>query len=656
MAFLLLFIFSFPDKNRLKPIHYFIILFLPFIFFIISFTPLLVQKVDSANSFHISGTLGPAFLFYRFFVVAYILSILVIPIKKIFKFGGEDKLRIKYVILGIGSFIIPALITNAILPGFFNIRELNFLGPLFSVFTVIFISYSITKHRLMDVTPIIQRGVIFSALTFIIIAVYLLFVFVFGHFFSSVFGIHFTFYDSDILTILIGIFGVPPLERAFKKATDKFFYKDKYDYSLALHELSEILNKNLDLNALMGKSIQKLKAIFKINKILILLYGQNIYSDGNKTYKIRTRQAMEFINGLKNYRDVLIRSEIPYLLKNIKDAKAKRFFLNAEKVGNENEMEISVPIFLKEKLIGLIAAGEKKSGEEFTREDVNLLKTFANHAAVAFEKAVLYEKEKIYARELEKRVQERTKKIKDLQEEQKQIMLEISHGLQTPLTIIKSEVSMLKKRFPQDEKIFSFENSLDKISKFIYDMLVLAKLDSGKEKIKKEPTDLSELVEDLVEYFQIIVKDKKIKIIKQIEPSIFIAGAKDKLEETIINLVSNSIKYMNDKERKILIGLKRKMNEAELVIEDTGIGMDKEDLKNIFTKFYRVKDEKIKGVKGTGLGLAIAKKIVEIHGGKIKAESEKGKGTKMIINFKALGSKRTELSKREVTRVDYGAF
>ena len=97
---------------------------------------------------------------------------------------------------------------------------------------------------------------------------------------------------------------------------------------------------------------------------------------------------------------------------------------------------------------------------------------------VALEKSQLYEKAKNYSVELEKEVRERTGKIQSLQEEQKLMMLEIAHGMQTPLTIIKGEMRDLEEQIEDKKNIEVLENTIDRISKFIYDMLKLARMEN----------------------------------------------------------------------------------------------------------------------------------------------------------------------------------
>jgi signal transduction histidine kinase len=317
-----------------------------------------------------------------------------------------------------------------------------------------------------------------------------------------------------------------------------------------------------------------------------------------------------------------------------KDKKLLSALKLAEYFRDTYKVELTVPILLQGKLKGFLAMGAKKSGDDFSEEDLNLLKTTSAQAAVAIEKARLYDKVKNYNEELEHEVAKRTAKIQGLQVEQKQMMLEIAHGLQTPITIIRGELEVLAGEAKNKEQIHSLEHSLERITKFIYDMLRLAKMESEGKDFKKEEFDMSELMSDLVEDYEIIAAPKEIKINSSIEAGIKYWGDKAQIEEMITNLVSNSVKYIGvDGDKEIDIRLKRSDKNIKITIKDTGIGIKKEDQDKLFTRFYRARAEEESKSRGTGLGLVITKEIVERHNGKIELDSKLGQGSKFTIKL-----------------------
>jgi signal transduction histidine kinase len=212
------------------------------------------------------------------------------------------------------------------------------------------------------------------------------------------------------------------------------------------------------------------------------------------------------------------------------------------------------------------------------------------------------------------------------------LMLEISHELQTPLTVIRTEIDVLMEEMPENRNLKIFEKSINKLSGFIYDLLKLARLENEKWNENLEQINISEMLEELVEYFQVVVSDKGIELTSEIKKGVLVVGKKNRLEEVITNLVSNASRYMDEKQRKkIMIKLISSDGWAKILVSDTGMGIKKENIKHLFKRFYRVKESKGVRHKGTGLGLAICKSIINKHDGKIDVKSSLGKGTTFTV-------------------------
>ena len=233
---------------------------------------------------------------------------------------------------------------------------------------------------------------------------------------------------------------------------------------------------------------------------------------------------------------------------------------------------------------------------------------------------------------LEKRVEERTAELRVAQEQQKQFFSEVSHALQTPLTVLKGELEVMKRTTPASVDYGAFDRSIDNISRLTYNLLTLSRLESIKEDFKKESVNLSCLVKGVVEYFEVLAQDKGITVFSSIEPGMQVCGDPVRLEEMLTNLLSNAIKYLLNSEKRISVELSKEGVNARILITDTGIGIEKEDLPHLFEKFYRSRNAH-EVAKGTGLGLAICKKIIEIHNGTITVDSELGKGTVFTIRI-----------------------
>ncbi|MBI5700047.1 PAS domain-containing protein [Candidatus Saganbacteria bacterium] len=209
-----------------------------------------------------------------------------------------------------------------------------------------------------------------------------------------------------------------------------------------------------------------------------------------------------------------------------------------------------------------------------------------------------------------------------------------SHELRTPLSIIKEGVGLVREgldgRVTKDEQARFLDNALkniDRLNGIVDSLLDISKIESGKVELNKTPLDLCVSVHKLVEDFSLKAKEKDLSLtFKCPENPLYINADKSKVDEILTNLISNSIKFTKPGGR-ISLTLKDRPGLAEVSVEDTGIGITAENLPKLFSKFEQFGRVAGPGPKGTGLGLAIVKGLVELHGGKIWAESDTQKGS-----------------------------
>lgn len=229
------------------------------------------------------------------------------------------------------------------------------------------------------------------------------------------------------------------------------------------------------------------------------------------------------------------------------------------------------------------------------------------------------------------------KPIKESFEKQKQFIANASHELKTPLTIIRTNTSLVlsnkNKTVESQSKWLNYiDNQIERMSKLIDEMLSLAKLDTGKELEEFKAFDISKLINNVLLTFEAVFFENNIQLSSNIEEDVTIKGDRENIKKVLIILLDNAIKYTN-KNGKIDVELNHDKNKIKLKVKNTGEGINKEDLDKIFERFYRVDTSRARETGGYGLGLSIAKSIVESHNGKIYAESNIGKDTTFIIEF-----------------------
>ena len=221
--------------------------------------------------------------------------------------------------------------------------------------------------------------------------------------------------------------------------------------------------------------------------------------------------------------------------------------------------------------------------------------------------------------------------IMHLQQLKKDFIVNVSHELRTPLTAIKGFVETLEDDFiPENKRYLEIiERHTDRLINIVNDLLLLAEIED-KSQIQIEAVNLTQIQADLTKLFEEKINTKNLKLEWEIADDLTAISCDPfKLEQVLINLLDNAIKYTD--KGKIKIRFSQISNNTLIEIEDTGIGISKEHLSRIFERFYTVDKSHSRQLGGTGLGLSIAKHIVLLHNGRIDVESMPGEGTTFSV-------------------------
>lgn len=229
------------------------------------------------------------------------------------------------------------------------------------------------------------------------------------------------------------------------------------------------------------------------------------------------------------------------------------------------------------------------------------------------------------------------KPIKETFEKQKQFIADASHELKTPLTIIKTNTSLvlsnLESTVKSQEKWINYISSqVDRMSTLINEMLSLAKLDVNETKLNLTPINTSKIIESMLLIFDAVIYENGINLESEITKNIFINGDQESIKKLFSIIMDNAIKHTN-KNGKITVSLLSDKNKIKMIIKNTGEGIPAEHLEKIFERFYRVDSSRVRETGGYGLGLSIASSIVNQHKGKIYAQSKENQYTSFFVEF-----------------------
>ncbi|MGB1287841.1 MAG: ATP-binding protein, partial [Aggregatilineales bacterium] len=288
----------------------------------------------------------------------------------------------------------------------------------------------------------------------------------------------------------------------------------------------------------------------------------------------------------------------------------------------DTRSELALPMVVGDTLIGVLDMQSDEVGR-FAGDDVRVKASLADQVAIAVQNAIAFERER--------RTVERLKEVDRLKQE---FLANMSHELRTPLNSIigYSEVLLdgVDGELTEDaiEDVDAIYTSGKHLLNIINEILDLAKIEAGQMQLRTEKMDLLVLLKEIVRSSQILVKDKPVEMqLIEDSPIRAINGDKVRLNQIMLNLVSNAIKFTEEGTVKIRYGMMDDDKMLYVRVEDSGIGMTSEDLAVIFQRFRQADGSSTRRAGGTGLGLTITRQLIQMHGGDIDVESDYGNGS-----------------------------
>ncbi len=215
---------------------------------------------------------------------------------------------------------------------------------------------------------------------------------------------------------------------------------------------------------------------------------------------------------------------------------------------------------------------------------------------------------------------------------QRRFLADVGHELRTPLTVIKGNIDLMRRMGGADnESMDSIEAEVDRLTRLVGDLLLLAQAESGKLPLAWRLVELDTLLLEAMQQMRVLVRDRLTMRLGEID-QVLVCGDQDRLKQVLVNLIGNAIKY-TPTGGEIVVGLAKVDNKARLTISDNGPGIPPEDMPHIFERFYRGEKSRTrsKDGKGFGLGLSIAYWIVRNHGGHIEVGPHEPQGTTFCI-------------------------
>ena len=646
MPFLLL-LFSKVFPKQEAPISkglWFLLLLPALIILVLSPTPLNIEKVtftDSGQELVVGPLYTPFFIYFALYLIGTFINLF----RKFKRGTGLEKLQIQYLVLGLVAASIFALLLNVILP-IFGFSTLVSLGPFAALFLVGSVSYAIIKHRLLDIEIIIRRSVVYSALLATLTVFYSIIVFGLNRIFLPTGAAAFP-RPTDLVAIMLVAFTVDPLKRLIEKTTDKVFFKARYNAEETISSLSEEISSIINLDELLLAIKNSLAETVKMSKFAVYLKVNGNFNrigikDGFDKSLETTVESKYFLNEiLEKIPQLLIVDELKQRIEEGSENFNKNLIETCESL-RKSGVAIVVPLISKDKVTGAIFLGEKLSGDLYSNEDLKLLEILGHQAAIAIENARLYEEQKQFAGKLQVEVKKATTdlvkandRLKDLDKAKDEFVSVVSHELRTPMTAVKSYVWLVLngKAGPLNPKTQEYLSkvyqSSERLITMINDVLDVSHIETGRLNIDLQPVSPIKAAQEVVDTLVAKANEQKIQLIIKKDDTIPLISADiQKLSEVLTNLIGNALKFTKAG-GSITVAFQKSGNMIETAVTDTGVGMSKDDLAKLFSKFGRLESSyaTMASTGGSGLGLYITKSYLELMHGKIWVNSTVGKGT-----------------------------
>ena len=587
-----------------------------------SLSPWIVQTVIPKNVFPFWPEPGPLFHLHvvQFGVLAiWGLRIIWQELKQAYGLR-QNQLRLLFLaeIVGWGGGF-----TNYLL--WYGIPVRPYGNILVSLYTLIF-AYAMVRYRLLDIEIVLKKSLTYALLLLVLLLPCYALV-VMGQ--QYAFGVINYVYSALTLGlfILVGFF-YPKIRFRTEEAIEKVLFKKRVDYRETLIRSSQDMVSIVDIKALSEKLVQTIGKSLRIEKVSLLLSNE-----ATGSYNLESSVGLEFehperitmsregplIKLLQRRKEPIVKEELEWVPVG---PETPQTIETMGKLG----AEISLPIISKEKLIGILNLGHKEDKSLYSNEDLELLSTLGNQAAIAIENARLYENLKQSQVTLR-----RADRLSSLG----LLTAGLAHEIRNPLVAIRTFTQLLPERYEDAEFRNGFQGlalkEVDRICGLINDLLSFAR----PSKPNVAPENINDVIDNIVRILEAQAKEKGIVIVRDFANDLPKAWIdREQMKQVFMNLILNAIQAMKG-EGSITISTREITRRGtapvgqfvQVEVRDNGVGIPEANLDHIFDPFFTSGKE-----EGSGLGLAVSHQIIQEHGGFVTVESKVGQGTGFFVH------------------------
>jgi two-component system NtrC family sensor kinase len=538
---------------------------------------------------------------------------------------------------------------------------------------LLFLAFAVLKHDLLDIGIVVQKSLVYSLLTGLLTGSYALMIISFDQLFKGI-GSQASNYFL-VLYFLVIVFVFDPLKNRVQVIIDRILFRGKYDYQKTLRALSDALASMLNLDEIIEKALGAVTGIMCLDAGFVMLMDEsgrqlNVHSQTGRDFRpkpITIKKSSPLIREIARRKREMTRQSVGKWSRVGEDGVLLR-----EDFGRLGGAVI-MPMIFKGEIKGLFVLGNKKSGNLFTPDDFELLRTLANQCAISIENAKAYQVIESLKNNLEKIVERRTRQLsKALEEKEKTqdllirseslaavgaLAAGVAHELNNPIasvsSLVQSAVETLetmpegqcdeadRNRPTGEELIDDLKFSLKELGRaggIVSSLLGISRQTPEHSK----PLILNDVCKDAIRVLYNQHKGTGIHITETYAESLpMIRGNAANLAQVCLNIVGNAIQVVDSQLGRIVVSTQYDPPRAMVGFkcEDNGPGIGEEVMKDIFKPFFTTKEVG----KGTGLGLYISHEIVRRHNGTIFVQNNPGGGAVFRVEVPVMDEEHSSL-------------
>ncbi len=625
LAALLWFVSEFPERNKRSALIRRLALVLGMFFFFLSLSPYMILSAEirvSEGFAYIWGDFGKIYLAWFLFYIFTVGYTFVHAWLRVRKTSGIKRRQYRALALGLTLFYVPMVVTQIVLPAIGQFQW-NSLGPVFSIFAVIFIAQSMLSYRVFNFRWVFKWGLIIPATVSTVVGFIAFGAFLLAPVISPTY--------SSLITAIILTIIYKPLFRFVDVFASRIVGRGSYVFDHAVLEISRLSREHLDLQKLHSRLGKHLNQFFHLERYAVFTFvpnetniiGAHIRGFGKGLEAV----VPDFVKASSEYdMGIVERDELIWRIKYQADPSHIKRDKRMSELLTRWKVDMVVPLTIKKRLVGLLLLGPKTSKEPHGNEDRRLIEVIAGMVTPTFANAARFEAMKLLYEQLQE-----ADKIKG------EFIDVVSHQFRTPLTSIMWDVELALDAKPRPVSVRNGLANIHQRANFLrtvlYQMFDLLELENNKMQFMDEVVDLSPLIEEVSSRNKSYCKENDVCVETDLVP-MKVRADKRHLFSAVEAIVENACDYSKRGETvTVKTELDHENEMAVIYVRDKGISMDKTTMKHMFKKFYRGKAAKKMSPNGTGIALFLAQEFLRRMNGSISVVSKVGKGTEFTLKI-----------------------